>query len=148
MQETTKELHRNIKRQREFKGLSSEQMADFLGISPRTYADLESGHTKIDSGRLVKIAEALGASVEQLLYLHEPSAQHNHLSVKEQHHCFIANNHVYLIDKGIYEDLRKNADYWRDMFLAESKARQVAEANFLAQLEAKDKLLHELMGKI
>jgi transcriptional regulator with XRE-family HTH domain len=56
---------------RTVKGLSQEDMAEKLGISPNGYGKIERGETDIQWSRLEQIAEVLGITVKELLNLNE-----------------------------------------------------------------------------
>jgi transcriptional regulator with XRE-family HTH domain len=61
----------NIKRLREQRGMSQQQMADLSGVPRPTWANLESGEANPTIAVLTKVADALGTGVEDLL-----SSQH------------------------------------------------------------------------
>ena len=50
-------------------GLTERQLAKFVGISPEYYSQIERGVCHIDLETLVKLAEALRLSVDELLDL-------------------------------------------------------------------------------
>jgi len=52
---------------REHKGLSLRALASQLGVSPATMSQLETGKTRVSALRLVRIADALGVAVQDLL---------------------------------------------------------------------------------
>ena len=52
-------LAHKIKQLREAKGISRDDMAEHLGISPGSYGKIERGETKLDSERLQSIADRL-----------------------------------------------------------------------------------------
>lgn len=130
------QVRENIKRAREYRGISPEQMATHLDIAARTYLDFESGKTKMELERLQKVAEKLEMSTEQLMTLHE----HNTFNTLNNKigQCFMAttNTNVYVLDREVYEqhiaDLRREADLWRSEYaqLKEERAKdrqQIAE---------------------
>jgi transcriptional regulator with XRE-family HTH domain len=81
-------VRENIHRLRLFRGLSPEQMADVLDISPRQYANLESGASEIGLGRLYLIARILQVTIEQLLdpnFLSEKSVNLSSLPQQPAH---------------------------------------------------------------
>lgn len=57
-----------IKAAREKKGLSQKQLAQLLGVSQPTVSDWESGRKNPTLENLSKIADALGCSVDGLLF--------------------------------------------------------------------------------
>jgi len=56
-----------IKKCREHKGMSQEQLAERLNVSQSAYAKIEGGKRRIEAGLLFKIAEELDEKVEHFL---------------------------------------------------------------------------------
>ncbi len=56
-----------IRYYREAKGYSQDYMAEMLGVSQSTYANLESGKTSLNIDRLLRIAEILETDFPKLL---------------------------------------------------------------------------------
>mgnify|MGYP001780502376 CR=1 FL=1 len=52
---------------RKSKGITAQQMADFLGIHIRAYRKYESGDTQPNLNNLVKMADFLNVSTDYLL---------------------------------------------------------------------------------
>ncbi|MHA8093238.1 helix-turn-helix domain-containing protein [Aquirufa regiilacus] len=65
--EETPNVYDNIKRFRELKNISRQQMADDLDLSLSGYAKLERGEIDITISRVNQIASLLGVDVSQLL---------------------------------------------------------------------------------
>ncbi|MHA8056935.1 helix-turn-helix domain-containing protein [Aquirufa nivalisilvae] len=65
--EETPNVYDNIKRFRELKNISRQQMADDLDLSLSGYAKLERGEIDITISRINQIASLLGIDVSQLL---------------------------------------------------------------------------------
>lgn len=65
--EETLNVYDNIKRFRELKNISRQQMADDLDLSLSGYAKLERGEIDITISRVNQIASLLGVDVSQLL---------------------------------------------------------------------------------
>lgn len=59
--------YQKIRRKRKERGLSQDDMADRLGISPSTYGKLERGLTRMDTDRLKQIAEILEVEITDFL---------------------------------------------------------------------------------
>lgn len=81
----------NIRKFRELKNLTREQMADLLQMSSSGYAKLERGDVDITLKRLYQIAQVLEVSVSQILSFDASQVFHisnengiNNVSVKEQ----------------------------------------------------------------
>jgi len=64
-----------IRRIRQQKELSQENMADMLGLSTTAYGDIERGKTELTLTRLQQIATVLGVSPADLLGQALPSPQ-------------------------------------------------------------------------
>lgn len=60
-------IGQNIKRIRKQKGITQEQLADMTGISKVHISNMENANTKVSLASLVKIASALGTSVDWML---------------------------------------------------------------------------------
>ena len=60
-------LNERIKKLREAKGLSQQEVADKIGISQRVYSYYEEGRFPRDETRLKDIATALGTTVASLV---------------------------------------------------------------------------------
>jgi len=61
-----------VKKIREIKNISQEQLAEKLNITPQAYSKLERSKTKMDEERLEQIAEHLGVSAD-LIRSFEPN---------------------------------------------------------------------------
>lgn len=59
-----------IRKRREEKGLSQENMAEMLGVNQSTYAKIETGVIRLSLPRLEGIAKALDCSINDLLSSH------------------------------------------------------------------------------
>jgi transcriptional regulator with XRE-family HTH domain len=64
---TARSLARNLKQLREMRGWSQQQFAEFSGVPRPTIANLESGEGNPTLNVLLRIASALGASLERLI---------------------------------------------------------------------------------
>lgn len=65
-------IKENIRRARKEKGMTQEDMAAGLGISLTAYRDLERGGTNMMNANLIRIAELLDTSLEELLLGYRP----------------------------------------------------------------------------
>jgi|SRR5690554_4396941 len=59
----------NIKQIRELKGLTQENMATELGVTQKTYSNLENSGNNITYERIIKIADILDVSISKILHL-------------------------------------------------------------------------------
>ena len=73
---TAQHLAANLKRMREARGWSQQQLADCSGVPRPTIANLESGEGNPTLNVMLRVAAALGASLEELI-----SDTHCHLEV-------------------------------------------------------------------
>ncbi len=64
-------VHEKIRLIRETKGLTQEQLAEKLKMSPSAYGDIERGDSDIKLSRLEKIAESLEIKLSELFELNE-----------------------------------------------------------------------------
>lgn len=55
---------------RKRKGLSQEQVAEMIGISPQGYGKIERDETDVQYSRLEAIAKAMNTTVEDLSGIH------------------------------------------------------------------------------
>lgn len=62
-----KEISQRVKKLREYKGISQQELAKLLKVSRPTVSQIESGERKISADELVKLAEIFNISVEGLL---------------------------------------------------------------------------------
>ncbi|HSH25725.1 MAG TPA: RstR family transcriptional repressor [Massilibacterium sp.] len=68
-------LSKRLKYLRKKKGLSQQNMADFLGISRQGYGKYEDGKSEPDNKSLVKLAKYFGVSTDWLLGRDEEDAE-------------------------------------------------------------------------
>lgn len=60
-------IHEKVRDLRERKKLRQEDMAERLGLSQSAYSRMETGEARLDAELLPRIAEALDATIEDLL---------------------------------------------------------------------------------
>ena len=65
--ETAQHLASNLRRMRETRGWSQQQLADNSGVPRPTIANLESGDGNPTLSVMLRLAQALGISIEQLI---------------------------------------------------------------------------------
>lgn len=117
-------INRKIARIRHFKGLSQEWMAHEMGISQNSYSRLESGHTKLTTEHLGKIATLFDMKPEEI-YALEDNLVFNNYGKQEG---FFGNNSNPILnasekERELYEArikaLEKEVDFLRDLLKAE-----------------------------
>lgn len=85
-------------------GISQDQMADKLAISPSTYSRKENGQVKIRHDEWEKIAKFLNVPIEDVF----ESDETNYFVVKDQATAnYLGTNHVYSIPEYFLETQRK-----------------------------------------
>jgi hypothetical protein len=62
-----KVIGKSLQKQRLKTGYSQEEVADRLGITPKSYGDYERGDATADILRLIRIAEIFECQIEELL---------------------------------------------------------------------------------
>jgi transcriptional regulator with XRE-family HTH domain len=67
MDDASSNLSENLRQLRETRGLSQQQLATLAGVPRPTWASLESGSANPTLSVLVKVAGALGVSIEELI---------------------------------------------------------------------------------
>lgn len=65
-------IKENIRRIRKERRMTQEEMADMLGISITAYRDLERGSTSIMNGNVLRLAELLDTSTEEIVLGYRP----------------------------------------------------------------------------
>ena len=70
-------IKENIRKARKKRNITQEEMADRLGISLTAYRDLEKGGTAVVHGKVIKMAELLETSTEEIVLGYRPSQLEN-----------------------------------------------------------------------
>ena len=65
-------IKENIRRFRKERKMTQKEMADMLGISTTAYRDLERGSTSIVNGHVLRIAEIMNTSTEEIVLGYRP----------------------------------------------------------------------------
>ena len=65
-------IKENIRRIRKERRMTQVEMADMLGISITAYRDLERGSTSIMNGNVLRLAELLNTSTEEIVLGYRP----------------------------------------------------------------------------
>lgn len=60
-------IHRTIKKLRDLKSFTQQEMANKLNISLKAYQNFENGFTKLDLDRLQEVSKILEISIEDLI---------------------------------------------------------------------------------
>lgn len=78
------EIGTKIRKVREIKGLSQENLADELGMSVTGYGKIERNEVGINYDKLLKIAEILNVSIENIIGFDDKVAFNNFNNTIEQ----------------------------------------------------------------
>ena len=106
-------IHRAIKKLRENKGLSQQQLADQLSISLKTYQNFENGITKLDLDRLKEVATKLEISVEELINIGDEGVYINEIKnndVGYNNNQVNITHHRSELEKELYEKIIAEKD--------------------------------------
>lgn len=76
MEDVAQHLARNLRQLREARGLSQEQLSKAAGIPRPTWTNLESGSANPTLSVLIRVAGALGVSMEELIGPPRAAARH------------------------------------------------------------------------
>lgn len=76
-----KSIGRNIKEFRIKKGLTQVKLGEKSGVEPSNISHIERGATKVSLPTLVSIANALGVSLDEIVY--ESLTKNEHIAIKE-----------------------------------------------------------------
>ena len=119
------QIRRNIRRIREFRNVSREQIAEQMDIHARSYAKIENGETKLDIEVLEQIAQILEVSLGALLHLDDKTV-FNNFNNNQDGQWIVSNHTVNLAEKELYEQ-----------YIAELKAH-------IADLKVQNEILREI----
>jgi transcriptional regulator with XRE-family HTH domain len=97
------QIGRNIKAMREMRKMSPKELADKLGLSPRTIQNIESGSTDISYTRFKEIADALQTPISELDRLHTDGNSYTINQPNLQDQSSVVNHGQILVDKAVYE---------------------------------------------
>ena len=70
-------IKNNIRNKRKEKKFTQEEIAHKLGISLTAYRDFEKGGTSIVNGNIMKLADLLETTTEELVLGYVPSREHS-----------------------------------------------------------------------
>jgi len=102
-------IEEKIRKLRELKGFSQENIADELGISQKAYSNIETGKTDITMHRVDQISKVLGVSLDGLLNFDERLIFNNH-----NQQAGNAGNIVVQHDEEVVKTLKDEIAYLRD----------------------------------
>ncbi len=107
---TNQELGENIRKIRELKGFSQQNLADEINVDQKTISRIEKGELSPKFETLVAISKALSVSLSQLLSFNESMIFNNY--IQEQHGGqFVAYNNTEIERvEELYKQLLKQKD--------------------------------------
>lgn len=107
---TNQELGENVRKIRELKGFSQQNLADEIMVDQKTVSRIEKGVLSPKFELLVKISNALSVSLSQLLAFNESMVFNSYTQHQQGGHFFAYNNTE--IDKveQLYKQLLKEKD--------------------------------------
>lgn len=107
---TNQELGENIRKLRELKGLSQQNLADEINLNQRTISRIENGNLSPKFDVIVQISKTLGVSLNQLLAFNEQLIFNNYIH-SQQGGSFVAYNNTEIekVEK-LYQKLLNEKD--------------------------------------
>ncbi|MFI3220392.1 MAG: helix-turn-helix transcriptional regulator [Methylococcales bacterium] len=94
-------VNEKIRLIRETKGLTQEQVAEKLGMSPSSYGDIERGENDPKLSKLQKIAEILEMQLSELVDLNEKGTLNINFNKQGKNVMYISSSTTELKDKEI-----------------------------------------------
>jgi transcriptional regulator with XRE-family HTH domain len=74
----------NLKRLREDKGLTQQEMADLMHTHRTGYSKMENNQQEIPVDRLIYIAKNFGISVDDIIFYNEKNSVPNEVSIQDK----------------------------------------------------------------
>ncbi|HTO37195.1 MAG TPA: helix-turn-helix transcriptional regulator [Brumimicrobium sp.] len=107
---TNQELGENIRKIRELKGFSQQNLADEIGVDQKTVSRIEKGTLSPKFELLVKIAKTLAVNMSQLLSFNENMIFNNYNQNHQGGHFVAYNNTEIEKVEELYKQLLKEKD--------------------------------------
>lgn len=115
----------NIRRIRKSRRMTQEEMAHRLGISLTAYRDLERGNTTVVNGNVMRIADLLDTSTEEIVLGYRPVQMHSDAleDVREEYNAQVRNLERRVKDlEQLAESLRETIKSKNEIILMLKKA--------------------------
>ncbi len=109
-------IGRDIRSVREAKGYSQEYLAEMLGLSQSSYANLESGKSNLSVDRLIQVCEILQIDIHKFLasmFINEPKGNMVHEMMDEKSSAL--SPEVKKLYGELIEELRSEIDFLRSL---------------------------------
>lgn len=107
---TNQELGENIRKIRELKGLSQQNLADEINMDQKTISRIEKGELSPKFETLVGISKAFSVNLSQLLSFNENMIFNNYNQYQQGGHFFAYNNTDIEKVEELYKQLLKQKD--------------------------------------
>jgi transcriptional regulator with XRE-family HTH domain len=107
---TNQELGENIRKIRELKGFSQQNLADEITMDQKTISRIEKGDLSPKFDTLVAIAKALSVNLSQLLSFNENMIFNNYVQAQHGGHFVAYNNTAVEKVEELYKQLLKQKD--------------------------------------
>lgn len=107
---TNQELGENIRKIRELKGFSQQNLADEINMDQKTISRIEKGDLSPKFETLVAIAKALSVNLSQLLSFNENMIFNNFVQAQHGGHFVAYNNTAIEKVEELYKQLLKQKD--------------------------------------
>ncbi|MEZ4988091.1 MAG: helix-turn-helix transcriptional regulator [Saprospiraceae bacterium] len=140
MHDTT--IHR-IKAIRKQKNMQQQEVAERLNISQSAYAKIENGQSKVDTDRLLQLADIFEVPYDSLL----PGENNSHFSNNQITNAASFVEHFYASSKEAYEQhITQLMEVIRGLRASQEKT-QSANMQLLEEIRSLRQLLMEMQGR-
>ena len=107
---TNQELGENVRKIRELKGFSQQNLADEIKVDQKTISRIEKGDLSPKFETLVAISKALSVSLSQLLSFNENLIFNNYIQEQNEGQFVVYNNTSIEKVEELYKQLLKEKD--------------------------------------
>lgn len=105
-------MDNNINKLRKERNKSIDDLATYVGIEPKTLYDYESGKVNIPSSRLIKIAEYLNVSIDEILgFSAAPTEEHTYIINEKEYKIIQAARSTPLSEDAVADIIKNIAKY-------------------------------------
>lgn len=107
---TNQELGENIRKIRELKGFTQQNLADEIGVDQKTISRIEKGDLSPKFEMIVKITKSLSVNLSQLLSFNENIVFNSYTQYQQGGHFVAYNNTEIEKVESLYKQLLKEKD--------------------------------------
>jgi transcriptional regulator with XRE-family HTH domain len=122
-------VHEKIKLVRQAKGLTQEDVAEKLGLSPNAYGDIERGDSDPKLSKLQKIADILEMDLSDLFDLSDKAVLNINFNKQGRHNVYMSSNSEHEKLKSICELRDKEIEMYQQRITDLTKIIDVLEKN-------------------